>query len=113
MLLYTGFERRRQALGGRYPLESAGVDGSTVALWQELDILALIGDNPAVEAMPCDYDIHIGLLRDLGMPLGELWALDRLAQACRDDGRYDFLLTSVPLNIDGAFGSPANALAIR
>jgi hypothetical protein len=42
-----------------------------------------------------------------------LWALEELATACREDGVYEFLLVSVPLNLPYAFGSPANAVAIR
>jgi kynurenine formamidase len=113
VLIYTGFERRRSAFEGKYPSGTAGLDGTTVPLWAELDIFALIADNVAVEATPPDYSVHLGVLRDLGIPLGELWALDRLAMSCRSDARYEFLLVSVPLNIDGAFGSTANAVAIR
>jgi kynurenine formamidase len=113
VLIYTGFERKLAALGGAIPPASSGVDASTVGLWEELDIIALIGDNPAVESMPSDYTTHIGVLRNLGIPMGELWALDELAQACRTDSRYDFFLVSVPLSIRGAFGSTANAIAIR
>jgi kynurenine formamidase len=76
-------------------------------------VLALASDNPAVEALPADHALHIAMLRGRGVPLGELWALRELATACRADGRYDFLLNSVPLRIHGAFGSPINAVAIR
>ena len=112
VLVYTGYERRRALLGGAFPDQVAGLDGSTVALWEELDILALAADNSAVEATPADFSIHIGLLRDRGIPLGELWALEELATVCREEGRSDFLLASVPLNIPTAFGSTANAVAI-
>lgn len=113
VLIHTGFQRRRAALGGEFPKLTAGLDGSSVELWRQLDILALIADNPAVEATPNDHAVHIGILLEAGIPLGEFWALDELAQACRSDGHYDFTLVSVPLNIHGAFGSPANAIAIR
>jgi kynurenine formamidase len=113
VFIYTGFENRREILDGLYPPDASGVDGSTVPLWEELEILALISDNPGVEIIPTDHSVHIGLLRNLGVPLGELWALRELAAACRNDARYDFLLVSVPLNIRGAFGSTANAVAIR
>ncbi|WP_100809709.1 MULTISPECIES: cyclase family protein [unclassified Microbacterium] len=113
VLLYTGYQNRRDALGGKHPSDSAGADASTVALWELLDPLALIADNPAFEAVPIDYAVHDAALRRLGIPLGELWALRELALACRADGRYDFLLASVPLRIHGAFGSTANAVAVR
>jgi kynurenine formamidase len=49
----------------------------------------------------------------MGIQLGELFALDELAEKCRADGVYEFLFVSIPLNVKGAFGSPANAIAIR
>jgi len=113
LLIYTGFQKRRALLGGVYPPDTAGLDASTVDLLVGMNLLALASDNPAIEATPTDYAIHIGLLVGEGLPLGELWALDELAAACRQDGRYDFLLVSVPLNVPGAFGSTANAIAIR
>lgn len=113
VLIYTGFERRLERAGGQWPTETGGLVADTVALLTSLDVLAVISDNLAVEATPADYSIHTGLLRDAGIPLGELWALEELADACRADGRYEFLLVSVPLNIHGAFGSTANAVAIR
>ncbi|MCU1475623.1 MAG: hypothetical protein JWQ64_316 [Subtercola sp.] len=114
VLLYTGFENVRADLDGGFPTGPvAGIDGSTITLWQELDPLAIASDNPAVEALPTDHALHIEMLRGQGVPLGELWALRDLAAACRADRRYDFLLSSVPLRIHGAFGSPINAVAIR
>lgn len=112
VLLYTGFERHRASLGGAFPARTAGLIGDTVELWRELDILALASDNPAVERTPADYSVHIGVLRDMGVPMGELWALGALADICREEERYDFCLASVPLAIHGAFGSTANAVAI-
>jgi hypothetical protein len=47
------------------------------------------------------------------MALGELWWLDDLADDCAQDGIYECLLTSAPLNAKGGIGSPPNALAIK
>jgi len=38
--------------------------------------------------------------------------LGALAQACADEGRYEFMLTVAPLAIVGGTGSPANPLAL-
>lgn len=43
----------------------------------------------------------------------EMWYLDALAADCEDDGVYEFLLTSAPLNKVGGIASPPNALAIK
>jgi kynurenine formamidase len=112
VLLYTGMERRRAALDGAWPTDSAGLTEDTADLWDELEILALVSDNLGIDGTPGGNGVHVRLLRGSGVPLGELWALDELAQRCRQDRRWDFLLAAVPLNIPGAFGSPANAIAI-
>ena len=65
-----------------------------------------------IEPTPTDYSIHIGAMRNCGIVLGELWSLEELARRCYELQRYEFLLISIPLNIAGAFGSPANAIAI-
>jgi hypothetical protein len=76
---------------------------------------AVAADNPAVEVLPGDPavgSLHRRLIAGLGMPLGELWDLDELAEGCRALGRHTMCLVSVPLNLPGAVASPANALAV-
>jgi hypothetical protein len=46
------------------------------------------------------------------MAIGELFSFGPLAAACRREGRYEFLFAAVPLNVTGAVGSPANAVAV-
>ena len=53
------------------------------------------------------------MIGQFGMALGELWWLDDLAADCAEDGVYEFMLTSAPLNARGGIGSPPNALAIK
>ncbi len=77
---------------------------------------AVAVDNPAVEAAPRDpagVSLHARLIPALGFALGEFFTFERLATAARADGRYSCLFVSVPLNLPGGVGSPANALAIR
>jgi hypothetical protein len=79
-------------------------------------IAAVAVDNPAVEVLPHDMSLpwlHLRLITMLGMALGEFFDLDRLADACAADGRYTGLFVSVPLNLPGGVGSPANAVVIR
>jgi len=47
------------------------------------------------------------------MALGELWSLDALSEDCAADGVYERMVASVPLNLPGGIGSPANAIAIE
>lgn len=85
-------------------------------LWAN-DIAAVAADNIAVEVMPPETDVlllfHMLALRDLGMPLGEIWDLEALAADCAADGVYEFLLTAPALQITGGVGSPINPVAIK
>lgn len=67
--------------------------------------------DPAPESRPFGL-LHQSLIGHLGIAIGELWKLDVLHDRCRRDGRWDFLLVSVPLNLPGGTGSPSNAVAI-
>ncbi len=87
-------------------------------LWDH-GVAAIAVDNPAVEALgpgglgaPGD-SVHTRVLAMLGIPLGEFFDLDALAEDCANDGVYEFLFTSAPLGIPGGLGSPPNALAIK
>jgi hypothetical protein len=96
---------------------SAGLAGSEEMsrfLWDS-GVAALPCDNPSVEVVPADPadgSLHRRLIPHLGFAIGELFDFAGLARACRRAGRYEFLFTSVPLNVAGAVGSPANAVAI-
>jgi hypothetical protein len=70
----------------------------------------------AVEVVPPDPrvgSLHRRLIPCLGFAIGELFDFAALAAACHREQRYEFLFASVPLNLTGAVGSPANAVAIR
>lgn len=79
---------------------------------------ALAADNPALESWPppsfSDPDgfLHHFLLGRFGMAIGEMFVLDALAAACASQARFECFFTSAPLNLPGAAGSPANALAM-
>ena len=83
-------------------------------LW-DAGVAAVACDNPAVEVVPGDRSVgflHGRLISCLGFAIGELFDFGPLAAACAREGRSEFLFVSVPLNITGAVGSPANAVAI-
>jgi Putative cyclase len=96
---------------------SAGLAGSEEMsrfLWDS-GVAALPCDNPSVEVVPADPSVgslHRRLIPHLGFAIGELFDFGPLARACGREGRHEFLFTSVPLNVTGAIGSPANAVAI-
>ena len=82
-------------------------------------ISALIADNYAVEGFPTKQNpephsllpIHHLCLFKLGVPLGELWYLDKLAAWLREHQRSRFLLTAPPLRLPGTQGSPLTPIA--
>jgi hypothetical protein len=59
-----------------------------------------------------DYAMHEVFLAGWGMPIGEMFYLEELAEQCRRLGRWTFFFTSEPLNVNGGVASPPNALAI-
>lgn len=77
---------------------------------------AVAVDNPGVEVLPRDASkpfLHARLLPMLGFPMGEFFTFEELRTAADRDGRYSCFFCSVPLNLPGGVGSPANAVAIR
>ena len=94
-----------------------GPDEEMAAYLWDLHIAAVAGDNPSLEAWPPGPEsggfLHFRLIPLLGMNIGELWYLEDLAADCAQDGVYEFMLTSAPLNVPGGVGSPPNALAIK
>ncbi|KAF2087814.1 hypothetical protein K490DRAFT_40979 [Saccharata proteae CBS 121410] len=131
LIVRTGFtdalgelsdEEQQKALASH---QTCGVDGRVeTARWcWNKHFAAVAGDAIAFETIPPVKEdgkpaeltglvLHQWFLSLFGMPIGELWDLKVLSAQCKKLGRYSFLLTSVPLNVPGAVGSPANAVAI-
>lgn len=94
--------------------------GSAIAefLWDH-GVAAIAVDNPGVEPFgseaigTVDDSVHTRVLALLGIPLGEFFDFDALAEHCAGDGVYEFFFTSKPLGVPGGLGSPPNALAIK
>jgi kynurenine formamidase len=85
-------------------------------IWN-LHISGIAGDHPSLEAWPPTAEtggfLHQRIIGLFGIPIGELWYLEDLADDCAGDGVYEFMFTSAPLNILGGVGSPPNAIAIK
>jgi kynurenine formamidase len=113
---------QKEALAAR--TKSPGIEGTArTAKWLwDSRICAVASDSPALEAMPPPKTqnslesndlLHFHMLSYFGMPIGEMWNLEELAEACASDRHYDFFFTSAPLNIPGGVGSPPNAIAVK
>lgn len=98
-------------------LETPGLrsDQATAAWLWDHQIAAIAADNYTVEALRIQPEVgyqHHRLIALQGMPLGELWDLDALAEACASEDRYEFMLVTAPLYLPKGVASPANAYAI-
>jgi kynurenine formamidase len=109
----------KRALAPMEKLSAMGIEASReMAAWLWNNRVAAIGtDCPAVEAFPFNFmdegALHYRALPLLGLPLGELFVLAPLAEDCANDGRYEFMVVSAPLNLEGGIASPPNAVAIK
>ncbi len=94
----------------RYAEISPGIGLDAVEwLWSH-DVAAVANDTHVFEPYPCPganpylFPVHMIELRDVGMPQGQQWDLDALADDCAADGVYEFLLSATPLPVTGGCG---------
>ena len=127
VLVHTGWmeayvnstQEHKQSLTKFENIKSIGIERSRemVAWLWDHRVAAIGADNPAVESLPFDLGdenaLHYLTLPLLGLPLGELFVLEPLAEDCARDKRYEFLIASAPMNLEGGIASPPNALAIK
>ncbi|KAJ5756026.1 hypothetical protein N7533_005569 [Penicillium manginii] len=96
--------------------ENIGIEPSKELLsflWNN-KIAAVAGDTRSFEVWPCSqtkWHLHEWLLAGWGMPIGELFDLEKLSKYCEEANRYTFFFTSSPMNAPGAVASPPNAFA--
>lgn len=67
---------------------------------------ALAGDHPSMEAWPCQnpqYMLHEWLLAGWGLPIGELFNLERLSDECKVHKKWSFFFSSMPLKVSSIF----------
>ncbi len=98
---------------------SPGPGLACVDWYHRNEVAASAADNFSFEAIPGEspetkmFPVHQPLIVDLGMPIGELWVLDELAEACEQDQSWEFLLIAPPLNLPRALGSPLNPIVLK
>lgn len=112
LLVRTGYMKAYEALSAAERKElatlvtppSIGLEPSEEILrwiWDS-GFVAVAGDNPAFEAWPCKdkrYWLHEWLLAGWGLPIGELFDLEKLAIECKKAQKWTFFFTSVPLKV--------------
>jgi kynurenine formamidase len=108
----------REALPRSLRVAGLAPTEDTLRLLWNLHVAAVAADNPSLEAWPAkswtpEHAIHFQLLCLLGIPIGEMFDLDALAEECAADGRYDALITSAPLIVPSGVASPPGAMCVK
>jgi len=117
VLIRTGHMKRRRVLGAWDSSDaSAGLHVEAMPLLAERGI-SLLGSDGDSDVRPSPTQgihspIHILAITAMGVPLLDNLDLEALSDACREEGRYEFLFTVNPLNIPTGTGSPVNPTAI-
>jgi kynurenine formamidase len=115
LCLYSGREAW-QAANPRwsgYQPPSPGLHASCLPFLRYNDVSALVWD--LMDARPDEYGVpwtvH-GAIFAYGIALVDNALLQPLAEACAQEGRYEFMLTLAPLPFVGGTGSPVNPIAL-
>ena len=124
LLLRSGFVQRYNELSPTEREKAATRTHENLAfagLKQEEPILdwlhdcyfaAVAGDSPTFEVWPVTSTesgrgdikfMHQNILALWGMPLGEMWDLEKLASRCRALNRWTFFVSSTVANVIGEF----------
>lgn len=102
----------------RFADPSPGIGPDAIEWLHDHDVAGCATDCLTFEPWPKDdgsyaFPVHAINLRDMGMPQGQLWALDELALDCIADGQYDFLLAATPIPFTRAVGAPVAPTAVK
>lgn len=120
LLFRTGWRRKftsdRDATS--FMAGEPGLGLACCAWLHDKEVAVVASDNWAIEVLPGEVEtellpVHMVLIRDMGMTLGEILDFEELAADCESDGVWEFLLTAPPIKFTAAVGSPINPLAIK
>ena len=113
----TGRWARRSALGPwQVGTTSAGLHASVLP-WIKSRGVAIVGSDAATDVMPSRVEgvtqpVHTMLLVGFGTNIFDNMDLEALAETAARENRWEFMLTSGPIPVDGGTGSPLNPIAI-
>jgi kynurenine formamidase len=115
LCVYSGREAYQAAhrdWSGYVP-PSPGLHASCLPFLRDNDVAVLVWD--LMDAAPNEYGlpwtVH-GAIFSYGVALVDNALLQPLAEACAEEGRYEFMLTFAPLCVVGGTGSPVNPIAL-
>ena len=121
VLVRTGHLTRCRSLGswdGYAGGDAPGLAFETCSWLYDNELAVIATDTWGVEVRPnqtpdCMQPLHLVMIPNMGLLVGEIFDLDRLADDCAADGVYEFMFTGSPLPFTRAVGSPANPYAIK
>ena len=113
LLVYSGLEAFQHA-GNQYTGgDRPGLNASCAKFIRDHDV-ALLGWD-MMDARPDPYGLAYpmhGILFNFGVALLDNALLEPIAQACAQEGRYEFMFMALPLKVARGTGSPANPIAM-
>ncbi|MGH9094381.1 MAG: cyclase family protein [Acidimicrobiales bacterium] len=120
LLFRTGWRRKFLTEGdpAAFMAGEPGLGQACCEWLRQRDVAAVCSDNWAIEVLPGEspdvvFNVHMILIRDMGMTLGEILDFEELAADCETDGTWEFFFVAPPLKVSKAVGSPINPLAIK
>jgi len=122
VLVRTGHVERCLASGswdGFAGGDAPGLAFDTLAWLHARQVSAVAADTWGVEVRPNETseDVaqpwHWVAIPKMGLSVGEIFVLADLAEDCREDGTYEFMVVAPPLPVVGAVGAPVHPVAIK
>ncbi len=116
LFVRTGRWARRAALGAWNPIEGlAGLYASCLP-WLHQRGVAALGCDGVSDVIPSQVEgvgmpIHTVAIVAIGLHLIDNLDLESLAQACAEEGRWEFLIAMAPLVLFRGTASPVNPIA--
>ncbi|ALJ18829.1 cyclase family protein [Microbacterium sp. No. 7] len=101
-----------------YHKDGAGLGISAARWFHEHDLGAVAIDNTTFDLLPSKepgvmLPAHILDLVMMGMPQGQNFVLEELADACAADGRYEFLIDATPARFEQSTGGFVTPVVLR
>lgn len=120
LLFRTGWRRKfiQEQDPAAFMAGEPGLGLASVEWLAQHEVAAVCSDNWAIEVLPGEIDeellpVHMILIRDMGMTLGEILDFEELSADCAADGVFEFFFCAPPIKFLRAVGSPINPLAIK
>ena len=119
LLVGTGRDARRAEYGAWHVFQDglAGLHPECIPWLHEREI-SVLGCDGVSDVLPGNHPeewmmpIHQCVIVSMGVHLLDNLQLDRLATACAEHQKWNFLFTVAPLRVEGGTGSPANPIAL-